>query len=31
LQVTERLYPGMGYIVNPDEIGFVRGMMDNIT
>ncbi len=25
--VTERLYPGMGHLVNQDEIDFVRGMM----
>ena len=26
-KVTMRLYPGMGHIVNQDEIDFVRGMM----
>jgi len=26
-RVTERLYPQMGHVVNPDEIGFVRGLM----
>ena len=25
--VTERLYPGMGHMVNEDELEFVRGMM----
>lgn len=28
--VEERIYPGMGHTVNPDEIEFVRQMMDNI-
>jgi len=26
--VTRRLYPGMGHLVNEDEIAFVRGMLD---
>jgi predicted esterase len=29
-QVTRRLYPNMGHIVNEDEIEFVRGMMQSI-
>lgn len=29
-QVTERIYPQMGHIVNPDEIGFVRQMMQSV-
>ena len=29
-QVTERLYPQMGHIVNPDEIAFIRQMMDEV-
>ena len=28
--VTERIYPGMGHLVNDDEIEFVRGVMDSI-
>ncbi len=28
--VTERLYPGMGHMINQDEIDFVRGMMKNL-
>jgi phospholipase/carboxylesterase len=28
--VTERIYPGMGHIVNEDEISFVRGVINNI-
>jgi predicted esterase len=28
--VTERLYPNMGHTTNPDEIEFVRGMMQNV-
>ena len=26
--VTKRLYPGMGHLVNDDEIAFARAMMD---
>jgi predicted esterase len=26
--VTERIYPGMGHTVNPDEIAFTRSLMD---
>jgi predicted esterase len=26
-EVTARLYPGMGHLVNPDEVAFVRRMM----
>ncbi len=26
--VTKRVYPGMGHTINPDEIAFVRGMLD---
>jgi predicted esterase len=29
-QVTERLYSQMGHTVNPDEIEFVRGMMQEV-
>lgn len=29
-EVTERLYPNMGHTINPDEIDFVRGMMQNL-
>src|SRR2546425_7020716 len=29
--VTMRLYPGMGHMVNRDEIRFVQGMMDALT
>src|SRR5512140_1616094 len=29
-QVTERLYPGMGHTVNPDEIHFVRQIMKDV-
>ena len=28
--VTERIYPGMGHLVNDDEIAFARGVMDRI-
>lgn len=28
--VTERIYPGMGHLVNDDEMGFVRGMMRQV-
>lgn len=28
--VTERIYPGMGHIVNQDEIEFVRGVMKTL-
>jgi predicted esterase len=27
-QVTERLYPGMGHLINEDEIGFARAVLD---
>jgi predicted esterase len=29
--VTERIYPGMGHLVNDDEIAFTRGVLDTIT
>ncbi|HEY9225589.1 MAG TPA: hypothetical protein VIP11_03005 [Gemmatimonadaceae bacterium] len=28
--VTQRLYPGMGHMVNDDEIAFVRGVIDDV-
>jgi predicted esterase len=28
--VTQRIYPGMGHLVNEDEIDFTRGLMDSI-
>ena len=28
--VTERIYPGMGHLVNDDEIVFARGVMDSV-
>ena len=28
--VTSRLYPGMGHLVNDDEIAFVRGVLDDV-
>jgi predicted esterase len=28
--VTERIYPGMGHLVNDDEIAFTRDLMDHI-
>lgn len=28
--VTERIYPGMGHLVNDDEIAFTRTLMDSI-
>lgn len=28
--VTERIYPGMGHLVNEDEIVFARGVMDSV-
>jgi predicted esterase len=28
--VTERIYPGMGHLVNDDEIAFTRGVLDAI-
>jgi predicted esterase len=28
--VTERIYPGMGHLVNDDEIAFTRALMDGI-
>jgi phospholipase/carboxylesterase len=29
-EVTERIYPGMGHLVNDDEIAFARGVLDRI-
>jgi predicted esterase len=29
-EVTKRIYPGMGHLVNPDEIGFTQALMDGI-
>ena len=29
-EVTERIYPGMGHLVNNDEIAFARGVLDRI-
>lgn len=29
-EVTERIYPGMGHTINPDEIEFVRAMMQSL-
>jgi phospholipase/carboxylesterase len=29
-RVEERLYPGMGHVINADEIGYVRGMMTRL-
>jgi phospholipase/carboxylesterase len=29
-EVTERIYPGMGHMVNDDEIAFTRAIMDRI-
>ena len=28
--VTERIYPGMGHLVNDDEIAYARRIMDRI-
>jgi hypothetical protein len=28
--VTERIYPGMGHLVNEDEIAFTRALMTGI-
>jgi predicted esterase len=28
--VTERIYPGMGHLINDDEIGFVRGLLASL-
>ena len=28
--VTERIYPGMGHIVNDDEIAFAQGLIDSV-
>jgi len=28
--VTERIYPGMGHVVNDDEIAFTREVMDSV-
>jgi predicted esterase len=30
-EVTERIYPGMGHMINQDELNHVRGMMQAIT
>jgi predicted esterase len=30
-EVTERIYPGMGHLVNEDELGFTRGLMARVT
>ncbi len=30
-RVTRRLYPGMGHLVNDDEIGFVRSVLDEVS
>jgi predicted esterase len=29
-QVTRRIYPGMGHLVNDDEIAFARGLLDAV-
>ena len=29
-EVTKRIYPGMGHLVNPDEIAFTQALMDRI-
>jgi len=29
-EVTKRIYPGMGHLVNEDEIAFTQGLMDRI-
>ena len=29
--VTERIYPGMGHLVNDDEIAFTQRLMDQIS
>jgi predicted esterase len=29
-QVTTRIYPGMGHLVNEDEIGMAREMVEKI-
>jgi hypothetical protein len=29
-EVTKRIYPGMGHLVNPDEIAFTQALMDGI-
>jgi phospholipase/carboxylesterase len=29
-EVTERIYPGMGHVVNDDEIGFVRDLLRSL-
>jgi predicted esterase len=28
--VTKRIYPGMGHVVNDDEIAFARGLLDDL-
>jgi predicted esterase len=30
-RVTRRLYPGMGHLVNEDEIAFVRSVVDDVS
>jgi len=30
-RVTRRLYPGMGHLVNDDEIAFVRSVVDDVS
>ena len=30
-EVTERIYPGMGHLVNEDELAFARGVMAGVT
>jgi predicted esterase len=29
-EVTERIYPGMGHMVNQDEMDFVRRLMESV-
>jgi predicted esterase len=29
-EVTKRIYPAMGHLVNPDEIAFTQALMDGI-
>jgi predicted esterase len=29
--VTERIYPGMGHLVNDDEIAFARALLGTLT
>jgi predicted esterase len=28
--VTKRIYPGMGHLVNRDELAFVQKLMENV-